>query len=87
MITFCCYLVVETSITKFFFPDNLYQAERMVMLMPEELMKSFLEELIESLEGTADAMRILLQYYHVSSEEEKCQNHIDKIRGDCHGTK
>ena len=45
--------------------------------MPEELMKSFLEELIESLEGTADAMRILLQYYHVSSEEEKCQNHID----------
>lgn len=49
--------------------------------MPEELMKSFLEELIESLEGTADAMRILLQYYHVSSEEEKCQNHIDKIRG------
>ena len=55
--------------------------------MPEEVMKSFLEELIESLEGTADAMRILLQYYHVSSEEEKCQNHIDKIRGDCHGTK
>lgn len=55
--------------------------------MPEELMKSFLEELIESLEGTADAMRILLQYYHVSSEEAKFQNHTDEIRGDCHGAK
>lgn len=39
--------------------------------MTNELIMSFLEQMIDGLDGISEALRILLQYYHVTTAESE----------------
>lgn len=41
--------------------------------MTNELIKGFLEQAIEGIDGISEALRILLQYYHVAATESECE--------------
>lgn len=46
--------------------------------MPDEVMKDFIEQVIECVEGISDAFQLLLQHYHVNvAEQESCQEQSD----------
>lgn len=47
--------------------------------MPDEIMKCFLEQIIECLDGISDALRLVLQYYHVSAAEKEFEKTLDGI--------
>lgn len=38
--------------------------------MPDEIMKCFLEQIIECFDGIADALTLILQHYHVNTTEK-----------------
>lgn len=39
--------------------------------MQDEIMKDFIEQVIECVEGISDALRLVLQHYHVSIAEQE----------------
>lgn len=50
--------------------------------MPDELLKCFLEQMIESIDGISEALRIILQYYHVTTAESEFKKHTPENYAD-----
>ena len=42
--------------------------------MLDEVMKDFIEQVIECMEGISDALQLVLQHYHVNIAEQKMEN-------------
>lgn len=43
--------------------------------MPDEVMKDFIEQVIECVEGISDALLLVLQHYHVNVAEQETEEY------------